>query len=185
GRQIDLLSSNMKMELGSSEWKKGDVTPSTARQQQVKNARTNEAILRALERMPIDNDNRADLFVLGMDWLGSIGYLFAVQQYDSAYLVHWISDLILPATLSNIRDFKQTLDVLFSCKHRHTRLERIMGPAYHGRKAESILKTCCSPATPKRELSPDTISPRLRSNASERYLPTSRMTRRMIMMMTL
>ncbi|KAF7723338.1 hypothetical protein EC973_002086 [Apophysomyces ossiformis] len=157
GRRIDLLISKMAIELGSSEWKKENVAPSVGRQQQIKNARTNKAILRALERMPVDDDKREELFVLGMDWLGSLGYMIAIKQFDSAYVAYFMGDLILPPTLSNLGDFKQTLDLLFAYKHHHVQLEKILEPAYHRNKAQSILQHYRSPAIPKRDLSPDTF----------------------------
>lgn len=62
--------STMGIELGSSEWKKANTSATLGKQQQNKNARTNKAILSALEDMPIDDDSRDDLVVYGMDWLG-------------------------------------------------------------------------------------------------------------------
>ena len=72
GRRIDLLISTMGIELGSSEWKKASISKSLGKQQQNKNARTNKAILCALERMPIDIEKRGELVVYGMDWIGKV-----------------------------------------------------------------------------------------------------------------
>ncbi|KAG0175120.1 hypothetical protein DFQ28_005031 [Apophysomyces sp. BC1034] len=78
----------MGIKLGSSEWKKANVSKSLGKQQQNKNARTNKSVLRALERMPIDEENRGELIVLGMDWLGTSGYMIAVKQVDFACFVY-------------------------------------------------------------------------------------------------
>lgn len=69
GRRIDPLMSTMGIELGSSEWKMANTTATLGNQQQKQNARANKAILSALEDMPIDEDNRDNLVVYGMDWL--------------------------------------------------------------------------------------------------------------------
>lgn len=177
------------MELGSSEWKKKNISPSVGRQQQIKNVRINKTILRALERMPVDDDERCQLFVLGMDWIGKIqyskvygdgveltchigplGYLFAVKQYDSAYIAHFMGDLVLPATIGNLVDFKKTLDLLFAYKYHHIRLARIMEPAYYRRNAELVLHSCRYPATPKRDLSPDTLFTPVKRKCNKKFL---------------
>ena len=62
----------MGVELGSSEWKKDSTSPGLGKQQQVKNARPNKAVLRTLEKRSMDDNERDGLFVLGMDWIGKL-----------------------------------------------------------------------------------------------------------------
>ena len=66
----------MDVELGSSEWKKDATSPGLGKQQQVKNARTNKAILKSLYKMSMDDSERDSLFVPGMDWIGKLIYPF-------------------------------------------------------------------------------------------------------------
>ncbi|KAI7847182.1 hypothetical protein BDC45DRAFT_24964 [Circinella umbellata] len=157
GRRIDLLFSTLGVELSSSEWKKASVSDNLGKQQQNKNARTNKAILRTLERMPIDEDLRDEMVVYGMDWIGNMGYVIAVKQVDSAYLVYFMGDLILPQTLGNFCDFKDTLNLLFSFKHHHQKLAVIVEPAYHRHKAQSTLRKYRTTLMEKRSPSPDTF----------------------------
>lgn len=70
GRRIDLIIANMDVELSSSEWKKHTTPRNLGIQQQVKNARVNKAMLKAVERTPLNDEDRDGLFVLGMDWIG-------------------------------------------------------------------------------------------------------------------
>jgi hypothetical protein len=60
------------MELSCSKWKKENASPSLVLSQQVKNVRSNKAVLRAIEKLPHDKDvKREKLFTIGMDWIGN------------------------------------------------------------------------------------------------------------------
>lgn len=126
--------------------------------------------------MDIDEENRSKLVVYGMDWIGkillvysricistftmyigSLGYMIAVKQVDSAYFVYCMGDLILPQTLFNFKDFKDTLDLLFAFKHHHQDLQRIVEPAYHRQIAQSTLQNYRMSSAEKRSPSPDTF----------------------------
>lgn len=66
GRKIDLLIGTLNMDISSSEWKKEKIAPSLVVDQQVKNARTNKCILKAIRELLVHDEP----FVLGMDWIG-------------------------------------------------------------------------------------------------------------------
>lgn len=72
GRRIDLLMKVMNIELRSSEWKRPNVGKKLGESQQIKNIRTNTAILESIESMPLDDDQRSNVFVIGIDWLGIV-----------------------------------------------------------------------------------------------------------------
>jgi hypothetical protein len=72
GRRIDLIISSLDIELCSSEWKRETVSKGLIATQQVKNARTSKAILKAIERLPLNERDRDDLFTIGMDCIGKI-----------------------------------------------------------------------------------------------------------------
>lgn len=73
GRKIDLLVSSMSINLSSSEWKKATAINSLVQAQQIKNSRTNSAILHNLAKLPISGNDKNKLFTLGMDWIGKYG----------------------------------------------------------------------------------------------------------------
>ena len=90
-------------------------------------------------------------------YIGNLGYVIAVKQVDSAYFVYFMGDLILPQTLGNFCDFKNTLDLLFSFKHHHQELAPIVEPAYHRKNAQSTLRKYRTTSIEKRPRSPDTF----------------------------
>lgn len=83
--------------------------------------------------------------------------MIGVKQVDTAYIVYHLGDLILPQTLLNFTDFKDTLNLLFAFKHHHQHLEEIVEPAYHRQKAQATLHAYRSSSNPKRSPSPDTL----------------------------
>jgi hypothetical protein len=71
GRKIDLIIASTDVELSCSEWKKEHVSLGPVMSQQVKNVRSNKAVLKAIENLPHDDSYKSeDIFVLGMDWIG-------------------------------------------------------------------------------------------------------------------
>lgn len=158
GRRIDLLMKVMNIELRSSEWKRPNVGKKLGESQQIKNIRTNTAILESIESMPLDDDQRSNVFVIGIDWLGDVGYMMAIKKVDSAYVAYHIGDLALPVSLSCLKDFKQTLNLLFSFKHHHFKLRRILAPSCRRQANNQILNMYrCGNAPAKRSSSPGTF----------------------------
>lgn len=72
GRKIDLLVNSLSIDISSSEWKRSGVSTAAGKQQQVKNCRTNSAILHNLLQIPIKDLDRPNIFVVGMDWIGML-----------------------------------------------------------------------------------------------------------------
>ncbi|GAA5803197.1 hypothetical protein HPULCUR_008673 [Helicostylum pulchrum] len=70
GRKIGLLLNATSQDKSSSEWKKDGVSAGLVEQQQIKNVRTNSAILRHLYKLPIDEERKPNVYVLAMDWIG-------------------------------------------------------------------------------------------------------------------
>ncbi|KAI7854175.1 hypothetical protein BDC45DRAFT_131305 [Circinella umbellata] len=62
-----------------------------------------------------------------------LGYIIAVKQS--------IPHMIIPATLVNLGNFKQSLDFLFAYKQHDVRLQNIMEPTYHRKKDKSRLQS--------------------------------------------
>lgn len=166
-RKIDLLLNASSMEISSSEWKKDGLTE----QQQIKNVRTNSAILRELLKLPIHQKKKNDLFVLG--WIGLVsfwnfipsknslfnrtiglcGYVFAVRETNDVHVAYHVGDLILPASLSSFEDFQKTLDTLISFKNHQLRLKRIIKPAYNKQSASNTLRSFRSVTPPPNQQS--------------------------------
>ena len=62
----------MNIELGSLEWKKNTKSHGLGKQQ-VKNARTNKGYFETIgKKIGMDDGERMNLFVLGMDWIGKL-----------------------------------------------------------------------------------------------------------------
>ncbi|KAG1079448.1 hypothetical protein G6F42_023763 [Rhizopus arrhizus] len=64
-RKIDLLLGTLNTDISSSEWRKEKITPSLVVDQQVRNARANKCILKAIRELLVDGEP----FVFG--WIGS------------------------------------------------------------------------------------------------------------------
>ncbi|KAL7328519.1 hypothetical protein PS15p_206781 [Mucor circinelloides] len=126
GRKIDLILVSMSMEVSCSEWKKYNTSPALVEQQQIKNCRTNSSILHNLKKLPIAEKEKEDMFVLGMEWIGDIGFMVSVREFEKAHLVHHVGDLSLPRSLRTLEDFRQTLDLLYSYKHHYMKMKDII-----------------------------------------------------------
>lgn len=84
GRKIDLIVANHSgVELSCSEWKKTQPTPATIEQQRVKNFISNCAILNKILSLPIND--ASGISVLGMDWLGMVGCMYAIDTFDDLF----------------------------------------------------------------------------------------------------
>ncbi|KAG2221727.1 hypothetical protein INT45_007133 [Circinella minor] len=132
GRKIDLMIRSSGIELSTSEWKKKGVGITTGKEQQVKNVRGNKAILKNLVSLPITDSDRENVFCLGMDFIGSVGYMFSVYHLDDAYVASFVADLSLPVDFTELEDFVTTLDNFYKFKNQHTRLQKMIDPAYRG-----------------------------------------------------
>lgn len=62
----------MNQELSSSEWKRSGVSKKLGECQQIKNIRTNTGILESILSMPVDDNQKENIFVTGMKWLGIV-----------------------------------------------------------------------------------------------------------------
>ncbi|SAM06018.1 hypothetical protein [Absidia glauca] len=85
GRRIGMILSTKNVKLSSSEWKRSRTPIAKCLQQQSKNIRMNRAILPYLLALPIDQDDADNVFTVGMEWTGPIGYMSAVKTFEYAY----------------------------------------------------------------------------------------------------
>lgn len=84
--------------------------------------------------------------------------MMAIKKVDSAYVAYHIGDLALPVSLSCLKDFKQTLNLLFSFKHHHFELRRILAPCCRRQANNQVLSMYrYGNVSPKRSLSPGTF----------------------------
>ncbi|KAG1071278.1 hypothetical protein G6F42_026040 [Rhizopus arrhizus] len=87
-----------------------------------------------------------------------VGYMMAIKKVDSAYVAYHIGDLALLVSLSCLDDFKQTLDLLFSFRHHHFELKRILAPSCRRQANSQVLNMYrCGNASAKRSSSPGTF----------------------------
>ncbi|CAO3668395.1 unnamed protein product [Rhizopus stolonifer] len=70
----------------------------------------------------MDTDEKESLYAIAKDWISCIGYLFAVKEVDKAYTAFHMGDLVLPRSLIMLKDFKFTLNTLYSSKRHQLKL---------------------------------------------------------------
>ncbi|KAF7721380.1 hypothetical protein EC973_004809, partial [Apophysomyces ossiformis] len=129
---LDLILATQGEELSTSEWKKLKVPTNMSMPQQGKNIRMNKAILTYLSNLPITNDDD-NVFTVGMDFTGPMGYMFAIKRVEDIYVVCRLSTLIMPTYLYELSSFVDTLDRLYAWRHHHLRLKDIVLPAIRKR----------------------------------------------------
>lgn len=79
-----------------------------------------------------------------------------IKKVDSAYVAYHIGDLALLMSLSCLKDSKQTLDLLFSFKHHHLKLRRILAPSCRRQTNNQVFNMYrCGNAPAKRSSSPE------------------------------
>lgn len=84
--------------------------------------------------------------------------MMAIKKVDSAYVTYHIGDLALLVSLSCLKDFKETLDLLFFFNHHHFQLKKILSPCYQRQVKNQKLKFYrCNNAPSKRPPSPGTF----------------------------
>ncbi|KAF7725442.1 hypothetical protein EC973_009616 [Apophysomyces ossiformis] len=127
GRRIDLIIQSKNVELSSNEWKRR-VTLKQSTRQQAKNFRMNKGMLKQLLSYPLDLAERDNVYTLGMDWTGPVGYMFSVSPYQDAYVAAHQFSLMLPEYLSELRSFINTLNALYIWKQHHCQLKDIILP---------------------------------------------------------
>ncbi|KAI7884084.1 hypothetical protein K492DRAFT_192113 [Lichtheimia hyalospora FSU 10163] len=125
--------------------------------QQIKNGRTNKTILKWIEKLPIDEKDKKGLFVLGMAWIGTIGYMMSMRALDGGYVAQHVQDLHLPQTLGNVGTFENTLDCLFAFKHHQEHLRQVVEAGYDLQRTQEILQVYRTPSIRQRSASHDTL----------------------------
>jgi hypothetical protein len=83
--------------------------------------------------------------------------MISIQKCDDAYIVRHIGDLDLPNTISDIGDFKNTLNLLYSWKRKMQNLEKIIKSAVNRMKKEKVLGLSRKSLTRARSVGPDTL----------------------------
>ena len=148
-RKIDLIVAGKKMQLATNEWKKSDYTNQIALKQQSKNVRMNKTVLKSLEDIHVQDENKKYIFSLTMDWRGTViylfiyascpllticilyfkgnsGYLFYVAQLDDVYLAKYIHTLSVPKSLNESTTRYYDLNALYVWKHHQQRFVNII-----------------------------------------------------------
>ncbi|KAI9278247.1 hypothetical protein BDA99DRAFT_577704 [Phascolomyces articulosus] len=177
GRRIDLFIASSRIELSSSEWETDKASPSAYIQQQVKNIRTNKAIVNSLRQLPVEPSRLKEVINVGMNWIGKFSanwdckiqmvlqllFTAAVVIFFSTTLggdfVNWTSPL--PPEAGPIYHSRcthsHTLDKLLWWKKHHTGLMRIIRPAHAELERKQKLAKARGESNLKRMNSPDTF----------------------------
>lgn len=132
GRRIDLILATEDEELSTSEWKRLKVSTRKSLVQQAKNIRI-KAILSYLLGLPIDDELVDNVFTVGMDFTGPMGYMFVVKRVEDVYVSRHLSTLVMPTYLHELPSFIDTLDRLYAWRHHHIHLQDIVLPAIRKR----------------------------------------------------
>ncbi|KAI7904361.1 uncharacterized protein BX663DRAFT_340006 [Cokeromyces recurvatus] len=153
GRRIDLILSAKEIELSANEWKKEKTVITQSLKQQNKNLRVNKAILTHVEKLPLENE----IFIIGMDWTGFMGYMFGLKHLEDIYIAKHISNLIIPKYSCQISSFIETLDRLYSWKNSLIMLKNIvLNATLKHEESEFFARVGTTPApTQAKSLSPN------------------------------
>lgn len=82
--------------------------------------------------------------------------MYAIDTFDDTFSIHYAGDLVIPESLVTLPSLKETLDLLFSFKHHHENLAKIIQSAVEKSKVSDQLRKL-RPATTnrmKREIGP-------------------------------
>ncbi|EIE87247.1 hypothetical protein RO3G_11958 [Rhizopus delemar RA 99-880] len=115
GRKIDLLIKygHDDIVMSANKFKKHIVTSNIASSQQCKNLCVNETILAALQRLnPTTIDG-----LIAVDWIGNVGYMFAIVDINDIYYTQKIEILVMPESTVDLAQFETTLDLLICYHH--------------------------------------------------------------------
>ncbi|KAG0186017.1 hypothetical protein DFQ28_008443 [Apophysomyces sp. BC1034] len=139
GRRIDLMLTSKGIEFSTNEWKRNKVSLSTSLKQQSKNIRLNKGILTSFFENPIPRHLHDQVFCIGMDWTGCVGYMFYVKKYQDAYIAKTVTTLEFPTEFEDIAEFLHTLNYIYIWRNHHENLIDIVIPAANSRQKNKIL----------------------------------------------
>ncbi|KAI9486911.1 MAG: hypothetical protein EXX96DRAFT_551092 [Benjaminiella poitrasii] len=147
GRRVDLILSSNDIELSTSEWKRKRCPVAKCLQQQAKNIRINKAILRYFLDLPISEDSKNNIMTVGMDWTGTVGYMFAVKPLDDVFIARKLYTLATPTYIDELPSFIDTLDHLYSWRNYHTYIKDIVLEALGKREKENFFSSLLGSST--------------------------------------
>lgn len=147
GRRIDLILATKGVELSTSEWKRKKSLAAKCLQQQAKNIRINKAILRYFLVLPIAETDKKKVMTVGMDWTGTMGYMFAVKPLDDAFVASTLYTLTMPTYIDELPFFINTLDHLYSWRNYHIHIKDIILEALSKREKEKFFSSILGSST--------------------------------------
>lgn len=148
GRRIDLILATKDMELSTSERKRKKSPAAKCLQQQAKNIRVNKAILRYFLDLPISETDKNKVMTVGMDWTGTMGYMFAVKPLDDVFVARTLYTLTMPTYIDELPSFIDTLDHLYSWRNYHVHIKDIVLAALCKREKEKFFSSVLGFSTP-------------------------------------
>ncbi|KAI9244092.1 hypothetical protein BY458DRAFT_426278, partial [Sporodiniella umbellata] len=147
GRRIDLILATKDIELSTSEWKKKKSPAAKCLQQQAKNIRINKAILRYFLDLPISETDKNKVMTVGMDWTGTMGYMFAVKPLDNVFVARTLCTLTIPTYIDELPSFIDTLNHLYSWRNYHVLIKDIVLEALSKREKERFFYSVLGSST--------------------------------------
>ncbi|KAI8092134.1 uncharacterized protein B0P05DRAFT_621871 [Gilbertella persicaria] len=112
-----------------------------------KNIRVNKAILRYFLDLPISETDKNKIMTVGMDWTGTMGYMFAVKPLDDVFVARILYTLATPTYLDELPSFIDTLDHLYSWRNYHVHVKDIVLEALCKREKETFFSSVLGPST--------------------------------------
>lgn len=101
----------------------------------------NKAILKQFLALPMPEAEKDKLMTIGMDWIGTIGYMFAVKRFEDVYVARTLHTLATPTYADELPSFLETLDHLYAWRNHHLHIKDIIFQAHDKREKERLFSS--------------------------------------------
>jgi hypothetical protein len=107
----------------------------------------NKAILRYFLDLLISETDKNNVMTVGMDWTGTMGYMFAVKPLDDVFVARTLYTLTIPTYIDELASFIDTLDHLYSWRNYHVHIKDIVLEALCKREKEKFFSSVLGSST--------------------------------------
>lgn len=97
--------------------------------------------------LPISEADKKKVMTVGMDWTGTMGYMFAVKPLDDVFIASTLYTLAMPTYIDELPSFIDTLDHLYSWCNYHVHIKDIVLEAICKREKESFFSSILRSST--------------------------------------
>ncbi|KAI9469998.1 MAG: hypothetical protein EXX96DRAFT_623579 [Benjaminiella poitrasii] len=153
-RSDTLVFESQNDELSNIEFKKTAAQNSLVNHQQSKNIRINSCILNQINLMTDSTDNT----ILYYDFIGRLGYLAQLFEYENVYICQKLQSITIPACMLEFELFRSSLKFMFVWKHHMINLNNNIILANLNKEQQILLtdisSTISPPHSPSRNVRP-------------------------------